>query len=106
MILAKIHSGWRQLFTTTTAEQCAATWLPLREVVILVINADFSDFGTLRAANLDVQYWALVWQYVHTIESTSDSDSVALQLVGKSLSALPSGVRVHEACTRSTGQMF
>ena len=38
---------------------------------------------------MDLQHWALVRQHVHTIESTSDSDSVALQLVRKILKHYP-----------------
>ena len=76
----------------TTAEQCAATWLPLREVVILVSNVDLQEFGTLRADNVNLLHWALVWQYAHTIESTSDSDSVVLQLIRKSLKRYPVAV--------------
>ena len=55
----------------------------------MLSNADLPEFGAFRAANLDLQHWALVWQYVHTIESTGDLASVALQLIRKSLKHYP-----------------
>ena len=86
---AKFHSGWRQPLTTTAPENVDGTWLHLREITVLVHTTDEPEFGRLKAANLDLQHWALIWQYCHTIETTTDPNSVAIQLLRNSLRHYP-----------------
>ena len=83
---AKFHSGWRYTLAESTQDNVASTWLGLREVTVLTESSTVDDsLGLLKAASHPLQHWALIWQYVHTIESTSDLDSVALRLIRKSL---------------------
>ena len=86
---AKFHSTWRQMLTNTTEEQLDSTWLHLREVVVIVHDSNEPEFGTLHAANLDVQHWSLVWQYCHTVDTTNDPSSIALRLLRKSIRHYP-----------------
>ena len=87
---AKFHSGWRYTLANTTQENVASTWLGLREITVLTESSTVDDsLGLLKAASHPLQHWALIWQYVHTIETTSDKDSVALQVIRKSLKHYP-----------------
>ena len=87
---AKFHSGWRPALTNTLQEHVASTWLGLRDITVLTSSSTVDEsFGLLQAASHPLQHWALIWQYCHTIETTSDNNSVALQLIRKSLKHYP-----------------
>ena len=86
---AKCHAGWRDTLQNATMENIDANWLPCREAVVLVHDADLPTFATMKTANLALQHWALIWQYVHTIETTSDPSSFQLHLLRRRIKHYP-----------------
>ena len=64
------------------------------------------EFGLLKSFSHPLQHWALIWHYVHTIESTSDPDSVALRLIRKSLTHYPVTFECMRVATDLQVKMF
>ena len=88
---AKFASGWIPQLRNIKAESLPHSCLSLTEVVVLAHTTEVPAFGTLKAANLDLQHWALVWLYVNSCDNATfeDPKTLELQMIRKSLLYYP-----------------
>lgn len=102
MCISSLHdyaNNWKEMLHTTTSDTVGQRWLPVRECQVFVHTADDApQFGQLAAANLDVQHWSLIWQYVHSVESSTDASSIARQVGRASICHYPVNIELVKTC--------